>query len=140
MNTRDVQQCNQADQDGDDAFGAALFSIAGSDWRFEEEDNRVTTAKLPPELRLNTPRTVSELRSGERGHITFTDLNVSENGDCFLRAPAQLRKTALNTIEVRRDDAGYHVVTPGNLKYTLGVVLLIEGKLPVASVAVGPEE
>ena len=42
------------------------------------------TAKLPPELRLDEPGLVSELRPGESGYVVFTDFTVSKDGDCFL--------------------------------------------------------
>jgi hypothetical protein len=100
----------------------------------------MTTAKLPPELRVDSPRTISGMKSGETGHAAFTDFCVSENGDCFLRAGAKLREKLVNTIEVRRDEVGYNVVIPANIKYTPGPILLIDRKLPVASIMVGPTE
>src|ERR1700722_6998234 len=78
----------------------------------------MTTAKLPTELRVDAPSPVSELKSGEPGHAAFTDFLVRENGDCFLRAAAKLRNKSVNTIVVRRDDAGYHVIIPANIKYS----------------------
>jgi hypothetical protein len=98
------------------------------------------TAKLPSELRMDAPRTVSELSSGETGHTAFSDFLVRENGDCFLRGAAKLRNKSVNTIEVRRDDLGYHVIIPANIKYSPGQIPLIEERLPVASITIGPVE
>jgi hypothetical protein len=97
------------------------------------------TAKLPPELRDDAPRKISEMRLGEIAHVLFTDFNVSENGDCFLNAAAELRKKLFSTVEVRRVDAGFHVIVPANTKYKPGAIPLVGEKLPVASVTVGPE-
>ena len=97
-------------------------------------------AKLPPELYLDAPRMVSDLRLQESGHVTFTDLNVNDDGDCFLRAAAQIWNFAhASTIEVRRDQDGYHVVIPLNRKYKPGPLPVHEDKIPVASVSIGPE-
>ena len=98
----------------------------------------MNTSKLPPELRDQNPRKVSELRPGESGHVIFTDLLVTKDGDCFLRAPAELRRKSISTIEVRCDDAGYHVVVPSDIKYTPGAIQWIGAKLPVASIGIGP--
>ena len=98
-------------------------------------------AKLPPELHLNAPKIVSDLRLQESGHVTFTDFNVSDNRDCFLRAAAQVWNNAhASTIEVRRDQDGYHVVIPLNRKYKPRPLPAREDNLPVASVAIRPEE
>jgi hypothetical protein len=86
----------------------------------------MTTVKLPNELRVDAPRPVSELKSGETGHAVFTDFLVRENGDCFLRAAAKLRNKSVNTIVVRRDDAGYHVIIPANIKYSPGQILRLK--------------
>lgn len=59
------------------------------------------TAKQPQELQQ--PATISDMRPGESGHATFTDLNVGKDGDCYLTADARLReKGGLSTVEVRR--------------------------------------
>jgi len=102
--------------------------------------NTMATAKLPTELRMGAPRTISDLSSGEAGHAVFTDFLVRENGDCFLTAAAMLRDKSVNTIEVRRDAAGYHVVITANMKCTPGQIPLIDERLPVASIALGPSE
>jgi hypothetical protein len=103
-------------------------------------EQKMMIAKLPPELHLNAPKIVSDLRLQESGHVTFTDFNVSDNGDCFLRAGAQVWNNAhASTIEVRRDEDGYHVVIPMSRKYIRGPLPVREDNLPVASVTIGPE-
>jgi hypothetical protein len=98
-------------------------------------------AKLPRELYENRPRSVSDLHPGQSGHVTFTDLNVAENGECYLSAAARLRsKAGKSTVAVRRDEAGYHVVIAANTKYAPGAIRLPRETIPVASIAVGPEE
>ena len=97
------------------------------------------TAKLPAELRSEKPRLVSELRSGETGYVYFVDLLVNLNEECFLRAGAELRKHDRNiVVEVRRDDAGFHVVIPSDRKYTPEKLISLMEVLPVASISIGP--
>jgi hypothetical protein len=77
------------------------------------------------------------MRPGESGHITFTDLYVSKDGDCYLTADARLReKSGSSTVEVRRADDGYHVIIDAQTKYTPGRISIPREKLPVASITV----
>ena len=86
------------------------------------------------------PTTISDLSPGEGGHVTFTDLNVSKDGDCYLTAAAKLReKCGSSTVEVR-SDGGYDVVVASNTKYMPGAIVMPREKVPVASVTVDPEE
>jgi hypothetical protein len=104
-------------------------------------EQKTMTAKLPPELHLNAPKMVSDLRPRESGYVTFTEFNVSENGDCFLKAAAQVWNEAhASTVEVRRDEDGYHVIIPMSRKYKPGPIPLLQDNLPVVSVTIDPEE
>jgi hypothetical protein len=97
----------------------------------------MTTAKLPAELYDHVARSLSELRPEERMFILFTDLKVLENGDCWLKATAELkRRSGINTIEVRRDSSGLHVTISSDIKYLPGTVTFTEDALPVASITV----
>jgi hypothetical protein len=58
-----------------------------------------------------------------------------------LRAAAQVWNEAhASTVEVRRDEDGYHVIIPMSRKYKPGPIPLLQDNLPVVSVTIDPEE
>src|SRR5580704_3017728 len=97
-------------------------------------------AKLPPELVDQQQRRVKQLQPGETGYVLFTDLTVNGRQECFLEAKARLCDSNISTIEVRRDEQGFHIVIPADLTYRPRKIDWLSRLtlLPVASVTVGP--
>jgi hypothetical protein len=84
-----------------------------------EPENKA--AVLPPELAAGEPRPISQLKPGETGYIVFTEMVVNRNRECFIKAGTRLtEQNGYYTLEVRRDQDGYHVVIPPGFhaKYT----------------------
>jgi hypothetical protein len=115
------------------------------DWERMEVERMepiMTAAKLPPELMDKQPRQVSQLQPGETGYVVFTDLRVNHDMKCYLPAKAELRKKGGSTIQVRRDETGYHVTVPSVFTYSPSKSnsTFLLGLVPVASVTVVSEE
>jgi hypothetical protein len=99
------------------------------------------SATMPPELVESQHRRVRQLQCGETGYISFTALHVNRRMKCLVEAKADLRPEAFNTVEVRRDENGPHVVVPSNFAYRpakVNPIVWWSGLLPVASITVAP--
>jgi hypothetical protein len=94
------------------------------------------TAKLPVELRAETPRLVSELAIGETGHVSLMALLVTPDQDCFLDAKRSLQKPLLMQMTVRRDEDGFHVVLPSAPEFTAEPLREGMDVLPIASITI----
>ena len=66
----------------------------------------MNTAKLPAELRAETPRPLSELTVGETGYVALRALIVTPEQDCFLDPRGALENPGLLQMKVRRDADG----------------------------------
>src|SRR5690242_5738873 len=68
-------------------------------------------AKMPEQYVAKPPVPVVQLRAGESGHITFTDVRVHrEDLSAYVKADASLCRRSINTVEIRHQDDGYHLV------------------------------
>lgn len=73
-------------------------------------------AKLPDFLRKSVPRLLPGVQIGETVWVNFTEMEVDEEGRCFLNpgATASERALAASVMVERRGD-GYHVTIPQSL-------------------------
>jgi hypothetical protein len=100
----------------------------------------VTTAKLPIELRAETPRLLSDLATGETGYVGLRNFIVTPEQDCFLDSKGTLEKPGLLQMTVRRDEEGFHVVLPSSPKFTAEGVVKGMDILPIASITVSKDK
>lgn len=99
----------------------------------------MTTAKLPIELRAETPRLLSELAMGETGYVGLRNFIVTPEQDCFLDPKGTLEKPGLLQMTVRRDEDGFHVVLPSTPEFTAEQVVKGTDILPIASISVSKD-
>ena len=98
------------------------------------------TAKLPVELRAETPRPVSELAMGETAYVGLGAFIVTRDEECFWIPRGTLQKPGLLQMTVRRDEEGFHVVLPSETKFSTEEIVTGRDVLPIASIAVSKEK
>jgi hypothetical protein len=75
------------------------------------------SATLPVQMIEPERRRIRDLRRGESGYVIFTALRANDRGECFLDTSDWLRKgDGFETLQVRRDEKGFHVVVPSDLQ------------------------
>ena len=65
--------------------------------------------KIPNNLIESQPRRLSELHIGETAHLWTFNMHLTDAGECYLDAEAELTERSVGTIQVARRENGYHV-------------------------------
>ena len=75
------------------------------------------TATLPVQMIEPERQRLRDLRRGESAYVLFTALKADDRGHCFLDTSEWIRNDqSFETLQVRRDKNGFHVVVPSDLQ------------------------
>jgi len=98
---------------------------------------------LPVQMIERKRRRIRDMRRGESAYVNFTSLRANDRGVCFLdKSDWVYEKDNFQTVQVSRDEKGFHVVVPSDIEvmrmptsYRIGFWFSFTR---VATVTVGP--
>ena len=69
-------------------------------------------AKLPPQFITKPEVCLEDLKPGESGWVTFTEMVIDSESRAYINPHAKIRQKGVNRIQVTRTDAGFEVFIP----------------------------